>query len=184
MTKKDRSRFIAAVLFALGAHTFAAVGMKAFSRPADVRIPLNSIEVITEESSGGPPPHTAAQTTRAHSVPAAQSLLQTAAPSASSSTGGAAAIGGYLAQIRDRLNRAIRAPVSTSRELRAVLKLTLLHDGSLQDSSIDQSSGSREFDRSVIEASQRAKPYPPFTAEMGAANPITIRVPVVIRRRQ
>jgi len=151
-------------------------------RPA---IEISSIEVVAV-------PARAKTVSMSRKVPTPGKISarsQSAAPVQASVVVNSSATASYLAQIRDKLSGEIRPPrvpgnFALRPALEMTLEMTLSRDGRIRSSRIMQSSGSPEFDRSVAEALQRALPFPPFTAEMGAVPEVTLRLPVKIRFRR
>jgi len=148
------------------------------SGPTEVRHPISKTESHQTSTRPAPPQSTAAIATE--SAPAA-----TSSESQSARAVNASVMSSYLETVRAKLSSALRIPhIRPSSPLRVLLKLTLLESGEVRDPSIDQSSGSAEIDRSVMEALERAKPFSRFSSDMASVHQITLKLPIEIRPRR
>jgi TonB family protein len=88
----------------------------------------------------------------------------------------------YLSLIRDKISHAIRPPrVHLLSSLKSTLRLTLSENGEVKNQEIEQSSGSAEFDRAILTALEKSRPFPPFTQEMSEIHEVTVKLPIEIR---
>jgi TonB family protein len=165
---------------------------------------IDSIEVISDSSSEAAPPahgknHAAHPISAPISNPVSVSnpVSASAPVSESSSTNVSSdperdvneparsqAIQSYLSWIREKLSHSLQAPHSQNTiSRRLMLRLTIMSTGALQDSQIEESSGSQELDRTVLEAVRKSLPFPPFPPEMGLNHPISLKLPIEILKR-
>jgi TonB family protein len=198
---RSRTALAGSLVFHLG---LAAALFISFHRNT-VQVRIESIEVISFEgnssshvaAAGAPTSHAHTELTQAPNSDETSHPVQALPPSGADSASttsqaktagsgkavGASALNAYLGGVREKLSAALRAPrLRSGMPLRAVLKLTLLETGEVAEPSIEQPSGSTEFDRAVLEALDRAKPFPHFTTEMTTLHQLTLRLPIEIRR--
>jgi TonB family protein len=176
-----------ALLSSLVIHAFFGALIFDFFRSLPLQVQITSIEVITESSEPGsahPIVKCASAPTQTQAQTQTQALAQ-GAPGVSNEpahTGSGSAINSYLGVIREKLSGAIRLPNGNIKSpLRVLLKVTLLENGEIKEPKIEAGSGSSDFDRSVLDALERARPFPAFTKEMASMHEITLRLPVEIR---
>lgn len=187
-----RTRFRTALTGSIALHAaFAAVVLCALRPAAQIRI--ESIEVIADapQAAAAPAARTAPTASTAHAESLSKSTLPVAtqfnaAPAATpaASSVNAAVMNSYLSGVREKLSSALRAPrIHSNSPLRVLLKLTLLENGEVQAPSIEQGSGSADFDRAVLEALDRAKPFSHFGPEMASVHQVTLKLPIQLHPR-
>lgn len=191
---RSRNRTAISVSIVLHAALAAAVLGTFHSSPVQIRI--ESIEVLAESApTEAKHPITNAKAHQAKAHPAPPQPIAAAATKSTPATtnteaGSARAVNAtvmssYLEGVRAKLSSALRIPpIRPSSPLRVLLKLTLLESGEVRDPSIDQSSGSAEIDRSVMDALERAKPFSRFSSDMTSVHQITLKLPIEIRPRR
>lgn len=171
-----KSRVVIALAGAAAIHALAATVLKRSIRYTEIYIPGNSIEIVTEGTSV--PLHPGVHSVSGEVPTPGEKAASSGAPGPSVS-----AVSGYLGEFRDRLSAKIRPPRGLRSRLQLVLKVTLLETGDVKSFAIDQSSGSPDFDQSVLEALSAAKPFPPFSKELAETHELSLRVPIVLRAR-
>jgi TonB family protein len=185
------SRSQLALIGSLTLHAVLGACIFDLFRSSPLQVQISSIEVITEASAPGAGPtarpvQAVAEKTSTSSSAQAQTLpAAPAAGSEANTTATSSGINAYLGAVRDKLSGAIRLPhgnIATT--LRVLLKVTLLENGEVKEPKIEAGSGSADFDRSVLDALDRAKPFPPFTKEMASTHEITLKLPIEIRPRR
>lgn len=191
---RSRNRTALSVSIVLHAAVAAAVLGTLHSSPVQIRI--ESIEAITDSAPAESKHAITNAKARQFAVhpalprPVAAAATEPAPLATNSEIGSARAVNAavmssYLEGVRAKLSSALRIPpVRPSSPLRILLKLTLLESGEVRDPSIDQSSGSAEIDRSVMEALERAKPFSRFSPDMASVHQITLKLPIEIRPRR
>jgi len=89
----------------------------------------------------------------------------------------------YALQVKDRIAKAIRYPLSEHEpgfSGRVKVRLHLFQDGTLGQATVSESSGVQAFDAEALKAAEVQAPYPPFPS--GLAQPdLWLEVPVLFR---
>ncbi len=93
------------------------------------------------------------------------------APSQGTQSGSAAGTGepGYIDEIAGQIHDQWSWPDYGKKNLQAIISVRIQRDGTLYDVKFEQKSGDRFFDRSVLQAVQKASPVapPPYEMEIG-----------------
>jgi TonB family protein len=92
------------------------------------------------------------------------------------------ALNGYFSLIREKISHSVHPPRARLLfPLKTTLRLTLLETGVVKDRSIEQSSGSADFDSSILTALDQARPFPPFSKDMSGIHEVTLKLPIEVR---